>query len=177
MSSAIASVSGLAPGLPKAPDGSAALARQTLEILSLCRAPAAEQLRHLQPKGHVAPSGRRRLLHGDPVPGNIVVRDGQAALIDWQCPALGDPAGDLAIFASPAMQRVYRGAPLGVEEKQDFLAAYPDRAAVDRYRALAPWTHWRMAAYCLYQAERGRAAYGEGLELERAALCDYASAR
>ncbi len=165
------------PGLPWAPDGSAALARQALEILSLCRTARAAELRALAPRGQVAPSGQARLLHGDPVAGNIVVHAGRAALIDWQCPALGDPAEDLAIFTSPAMQLAYRGTPLSAEEKQAFLGAYPDRAALDRYRALGPWYHWRMAAYCLYQAERGRAVYAEGLELERAALRAHASAR
>jgi len=165
------------PGLPKAPDGSAALARQTLEILSLCRSAPAAELRALAPRGEVAPSGQARLLHGDPVPGNIMVQDGQATLIDWQCPALGDPVGDLAIFASPAMQHAYRGSPLDGAEKDEFLRAYPDRAAVERYRALAPWYHWRMAAYCLFRAERGRAGYAEGLELERAALLAVSSAR
>lgn len=163
-------------GLPAAPDGSAALTRQTLEILSLCRSAQAEELRALEPRGRVAPSGVRRLLHGDPVPGNIVMAETGAALIDWQCPSLGDPAEDLAIFTSPAMQLIYRGAPLRPEEIDAFLTAYPDRAAVARYRALRPWQHWRMAAYCLYQAERGRPGYANGLRLERAALPRHAPA-
>ena len=175
----LARVHGHAPvdGLPAAPDGSAEITRQTLEILSLCRSAAVEDLRRCQPPGDVAPSGLRRLLHGDPVPGNIVVQRGHAALIDWQCPALGDPAGDLAIFTSPAMQQLYRGTPLIATENDAFTDAYPDRATVDRFRALRPWYHWRMAAYCLYQSERGRAGYAEGLKLERAALPCYASAR
>ena len=130
----------------------------------------------MEPQGHVAPSGRRRLVHGDPVPGNIVTGPGRAALIDWQCPALGDPAADLAIFASPAMQQVYRGAPLSEAESAAFLAAYPDEETVARYRALRPWYHWRMAAYCLFRAERGRAGYAAGLTLERAALPRYSPA-
>lgn len=158
-----------APDLPPGPDGSADLARQVREILSLCPQGGAE-LAALEPAGHVPACGRRGLIHGDPVPGNIVVQGGRVALIDWQCPALGDPAEDLAIFASPAMQRIYRGAPLSPVELAGFLAAYPDRAVVGRYLALRPWFHWRMAAYCLLQAARGAAAYAEGLALERAAL-------
>ena len=33
-------------------------------------------------------------------------------LIDWQCPALGDPAEDIACFLSPAMQVIYGAGPL-----------------------------------------------------------------
>lgn len=175
----LARVHGHAPvnGLPAAPDGSAGITHQTLEILSLCRSSEADDLRRCQPPGEVAPSGLRRLLHGDPVPGNIVVQSGHAALIDWQCPALGDPAGDLAIFTSPAMQQLYRGTPLSVEENKAFLMAYPDRTAVERFLVLRPWYHWRMAAYCLYQSERGCSDYAEGLSLERAALPRHALAR
>ena len=161
-------------GLPAAPDGSAEITRQTLEILSLCHPSGADELRRLQPGGSVSPSGQCRLLHGDPVPGNIVVQGDQAALIDWQCPALGDPAGDLAIFASPAMQQVYRGTPLSNAEIDAFLRAYPERATAGRFLALRPWYHWRMAAYCQYQVDRGHRDYAEGLALERAALRCYA---
>ena len=164
-------------GLPTAPGGSAGITRQTLEILSLCRSSEAETLLRCQPRGDVAPSGLRRLLHGDPVPGNIVMQGGHAALIDWQCPALGDPAGDLAIFTSPAMQKIYRGAPLNATENDAFLGAYPDPTTVERFHVLRPWYHWRMAAYCLFQVERGRAEYAEGLSLECAALPRQALAR
>lgn len=165
------------PGLPAAPGGSAALSRQTLEILSLCRSGQADDLRLLEPPGTVAAAGRTRLLHGDPVPGNIVVQGTRATLIDWQCPALGDPVEDLALFTSPAMQLIYRGAPLSHAETDAFLTAYPDRTVVARYHALRPWHHWRMAAYCLYQAARGRPGYAEGLDLERAALSAQSPAR
>ena len=91
-------------------------------------------------------------------------------LIDWQCPRLGDPAEDLALFLSPAMQLLYRGAPLGLAEQDAFLAAYPDPQVTARLRALLPWFHWRMAAYCLWKAERGGAEDREAMALEIAAL-------
>lgn len=156
------------PDLPAGPDGSAALAGQGREILALC--PDDAGLAALEPKGEVAPAGRRVLIHGDPVPANIVVGPKGAALIDWQCPALGDPAADLAIFLSPAMQLIYRGAPLDPAEEQAFLAAYPDGRVIARLRALLPWFHWRMAAYCHLQAGRGQTPYAEGLALEVSAL-------
>jgi thiamine kinase len=112
-----------------------------------------------------------RPLHGDAVPGNIVVGpQSKITLIDWQCPALGDPAEDLATFLSPAMQWLYRGRPLSKAEEQVFLAAYPDTEAVARTRALAPLFHWRMAVHCLWKLERGASDYGPALRLELDAL-------
>ena len=43
-------------------------------------------------------TGRPAWVHGDVAPGNLLVRDGRlAALIDFGCAALGDPACDLVI--------------------------------------------------------------------------------
>lgn len=106
-------------------------------------------------------------LHGDPVPGNIIRKpDGSLCLIDWQCPAMGDPAEDLAVFLSPAMQLVYRGVPLSRAEVGAFLNAYPDQAAVRRYLALKPLYHFRMAAHCLWRAARGARGYEQAARLE-----------
>ena len=110
------------------------------------------------------------VIHGDAVPGNIIMSAKGPVLIDWQCPAIGDPAEDLAAFLSPAMQVLYRGAVLTQDKGAAFLAAYPDPATVARYRALAPLFHWRMAAHCLWKAERGDVDYAQALRLELAAL-------
>lgn len=112
-------------------------------------------------------------LHGDAVPGNIIQGpDGGLCLIDWQCPAIGDPAEDLAIFLSPAMQHIYRGAPLGRAEEEAFLNAYPDQAATDRYLALKPLYHLRMAAHCLWRAARGAPDYAQAARLELSRIAD-----
>ncbi len=112
----------------------------------------------------------RSLLHGDAVPGNIIESAKSLILIDWQCPALGDPIEDIAAFLSPAMQWLYRGAVLTKAETADFLLAYPDAATVARYRAYAPILHWRMAAHCLWKAARGAADYARAAELELASI-------
>lgn len=104
------------------------------------------------------------------MPGNLLLNDDAVVLIDWQCPAIGDPAEDIAIFLSPAMQYVYRGKPLTDDEEAAFLAAYRDRAITRRYRALKPWFHWRMAAYCLWRARNGSPDYAPAFRLEAAAL-------
>ncbi|WP_084299532.1 aminoglycoside phosphotransferase family protein [Leisingera caerulea] len=156
------------PGLPEGVNGSAALEVQTFEILKSCH--DRDQLAALRPLGQVPPLPQPVLIHGDPVPGNLLAHDGTLTLIDWQCPQIGDPAEDLALFLSPAMQLMYRGAPLSKPEEDAFLAAYPDPRIAGRVLALKPWFHWRMAAYCLWRAERGSARDREAFELERAAL-------
>jgi aminoglycoside phosphotransferase (APT) family kinase protein len=141
------------------PGGSAAILAQAAAIGAPWPAPA---------DPGIGPPARPAPLHGDPVPGNILVHRGSALLIDWQCPAAGDPAEDIALFLSPAMQWLYRGAPLSADDTAAFLAAYGDAAAVARYRALAPLLHWRIAAHCAWRARRGDAGYARALRLEQA---------
>lgn len=142
--------------LPVGRSGSEALRVQTLRILEDCD--DCDLLRSLEPKTHVAPCETHRVIHGDPVPGNIMVHRNGLTLIDWQCPQIGDPAEDLALFLSPAMQSLYRGAPLSQAEEEAFVDAYPDKVVVARLLALRPWFHWRMAAYCLWRGDKAEAA-------------------
>lgn len=109
-------------------------------------------------------------LHGDAVPANLIDTPQGPILIDWQCPAAGDPCDDLAVFLSPAMQAVNGCPPLSPEAEEHFLQAYGNAAIAARYRALAPLYHWRMAAYCLWKAARGDAAYADAATLELAKL-------
>ncbi|MEO7421244.1 MAG: phosphotransferase [Ornithinibacter sp.] len=58
-------------------------------------------------------------IHGDPVPGNLIIRRGRlAGLVDIAEPSIGDPASDLApawtIFDEPA-RRAYRDA-MGLDD-------------------------------------------------------------
>lgn len=156
------------PGLRRGSDGSADLTAQAESILARCNEGAA--FGAMRPSGQVPPLVRPQVIHGDPVPGNLLAHDGTLTLIDWQCPALGDPAEDLALFLSPAMQFLYRGEVLSRAEEDAFLAAYPDPRVVSRTLALKPWFHWRMAAYCLWKAEQGGEQDREALALEVAAL-------
>lgn len=106
------------------------------------------------------------MLHGDPVPSNIVQNDTSLRLIDWQCPAIGDPTEDMAIFLSPAMQHLFGGRGLTPHEVDTFLKAYADPVRSARYLALAPLYHWRMAAYCLWKTQHGDPEYKAGYALE-----------
>ncbi len=95
----------------------------------------------------------RRLVHRDAGPGNLIEASHGVVLIDWQCPGAGDPAEDLAAFLSPAFQILYGREPLTTAQETDFLAAYLDRAVVERLEALRPAYDWRMAAYCTWRIE------------------------
>lgn len=155
---------------PAGSNGSADLEAHTLNILSGCESAMKARLNRMRPMASVPPSHQTCLIHGDPVAGNILVDGSALTLIDWQCPAQGDPCEDLAMFLSPAMQQVYRGAPLTPDEENAFLAAYNHPATTSRYLALRPWYAWRMAAYCLWRIERGAEDYAKGLEMELASL-------
>lgn len=130
----------------------------------------ADRLGRLRPAVRDVVPARPVFLHGDPVPANIVRAETGPCLIDWQCPAGGDPVIDLALFLSPAMQSLYGGAPLSAQEEAAFLAAYGDAGQAERYRRLAPFHRWRMAVYCLWKAGRGDADYAAAAELELAWL-------
>ncbi|MEM6660334.1 MAG: aminoglycoside phosphotransferase family protein [Pseudomonadota bacterium] len=155
---------------PPGCNGSSDLARHAQHILDLCGSDARAQITAARPRTTVPCAADTCLIHGDPVAGNILVSDTGLTLIDWQCPAIGDPCEDIALFLSPAMQHLYRGHPLNMAEEQEFLSGYgmPDRIA--RYQALRPWFAWRMAAYCLWRIENGSADYKSGLALELATL-------
>lgn len=148
-------------GFRSLPSGAAALRAQGLAMSAECRA-------SLPPPevGDCPGAAQPRLLHGDAVAGNIIEGPSGLTLIDWQCPARGDPCEDIATFLSPAMQWLYRGRPLSRDEIARFLAAYPDPAATDRYNRLLPLFRWRMALHCQWKAERGAPDYAEARRLE-----------
>ncbi|NVO57668.1 phosphotransferase [Rhodobacteraceae bacterium B1Z28] len=152
--------------VPNGCNGSADLALHGQEILDSCTSETRHRLAKLRPTELVHPTKHTCLIHGDPVAGNILVAESGMTLIDWQCPAIGDPCEDLALFLSPAMQRLYRGSPLTQSEENQFLSAYGQPEIIDRYQTLRPWFCWRMAAYCLWRIENGASDYAEGLQLE-----------
>ncbi len=151
------------------PSGSAALIRQTKNILSQCQNPRIAG----PPFGFdpgLAPIAKTALIHTDVVPNNIVSTPHGLCLIDWQCPGMGDPCEDIASFLSPSMQYLYGATALSDEQSEAFLVAYDRPAIAARYRRLAPLFHWRAAAYCLWKSERGFAGYQDALSLELSAL-------
>ncbi len=157
-------------GLRHLQSGSAALLAQTDAILNDCRSVDAARLRRFRPQGNEPPATDTVFLHGDAVAANIISGPGGLTLIDWQCPALGDPTEDLAIFLSPAMQSLYGGRSLTKAEQARFLQGYGNAKVAARYQRLEPHYHWRMAAHCLWKSERGFPDYAAAMRLELAAL-------
>lgn len=158
---------------PPGCNGSDDLDQHTQRILAACPSGEKTRLMAARPQTPVGPLAQRCLIHGDPVAGNILQAPLGLTLIDWQCPAFGDPCEDLAMFLSPAMQQLYRGAPLTDSEMRDFLVAYDRPDITERYLSLRPWYAWRMAAYCLWQIEHGAPDYARGYELEITELTTY----
>ena len=158
------------PGLRPVSSGGQSILRQGDQILAACRTPG--DIARLRPVVEDHPAPAPVFLHGDPVPANAIATQTGICLIDWQCPALGDPVEDLAIYLSPAMQFLYGAGPLSLADEHAFLTGYGDDRAVARLRGLAPAFHWRMAAYCQWRAERSGADTRdkEALQLELAAL-------
>lgn len=157
-------------GIRPLPGGSDQVIAQVAPMLHGLSETQRAELTALRPKNPVAASTQKCLLHGDPVPGNLLMRDEGDLLIDWQCPAQGDAAEDLALFLSPAMQLIYRGQPLTKQEVTAFLASYGDAAVARRVQEMAPWHHWRMATYCAWRTAKGSTAYARAYPLEIEAL-------
>jgi aminoglycoside phosphotransferase (APT) family kinase protein len=96
------------------------------------------------------------LLHTDIGPGNIIVERGTGRLvvIDWQCPAAGDPIQDAIAFLSPGFQILYGRPPLTRQQEADFFTAYDDAPFKARYDAMLPFYDWRMAGYCAMRIDK-----------------------
>ena len=111
--------------------------------------PAAQQLLSAaRPRPVPMAPGPRSLIHTDFGPGNLIAGAEGLKVIDWQCPAAGDAAEDLAAFLSSAFQILYGRAPLTDSEETELLAAYDDTETIERLRLLRPFFDWRMLAYC-----------------------------
>jgi thiamine kinase len=105
------------------------------------------------------------LLHTDVVPGNLILGEKGLQLIDWQCPAIGDPIVDIMMFLSPGMHKIYGSGKLSKKDHENFLMNLTPKLR-SRYNILGPLYHWRLAAYCFWKAEQGF------IEYEKAALAE-----
>lgn len=157
------------------PTGPARLRDTTLDICAELDANDASPLRaSVTQLPDLAPAFPA-FIHGDATAGNTLVTSDGITFIDWQCPAIGDPADDLAVFLSPAMQLASGNVPLSPEDEARFLDSYAVAAphgaqTVARYRATAPLYRARMAAYALWRLKRGEVAYAAAAAAELARL-------
>ena len=150
------------------PDTATFVAAQGLDILDKVKGGRGDELRALRPDVSLDPIAPV-LIHTDVVAGNLIHGTDGLRLIDWQCPALGDPLVDVAMFLSPAMHFIYGTSALTDDDKMVFLNAINPtlRARYDQGGALY---HWRMAAYCLWRSQDGMADYNDAAMLEIALL-------
>jgi len=105
------------------------------------------------------------LLHTDVVPGNLILGNESLRLIDWQCPAIGDPIVDIVMFLSPGMHEIYGSGKLSMKDHEAFLMNLSPKLR-SRYNTLGPLYHWRLAAYCFWKAEQGFKEYENAALLE-----------
>jgi thiamine kinase-like enzyme len=105
------------------------------------------------------------LLHTDVVPGNLILGGEGLRLIDWQCPAIGDPIVDIVMFLSPGMHEIYGSGKLSMKDHETFLKNLSNQLR-NRYNTIGSLYHWRLAAYCFWKAEQGFKEY------ENAALAE-----
>ena len=157
-------------GLRNLAVGSEAVVKQTLDMLNDVQQEDVDVIQALKPTGKVAGAETLCFVHTDVVSGNLIQIIDGVKLIDWQCPGSGDPVEDIAMFLSPAMQHIYRGTVLTDKECEAFISAYPDRIVQERYKQMAPFYHWRMAAYCAWKEARGLQDYKVAKLLETAVL-------
>lgn len=137
-----------AGGFRSVPTSAAGIVAQAAPLLAAADPADADRLRAVAPREAVPSAQRRALIHTDAGPANLIVGAAGTRLIDWQCPALGDPAEDLFSFLSPAFQVLSEREPLVPRERDAFLDAYGDGAVAARLEALWPALTYRMAAYC-----------------------------
>ncbi|WP_460272877.1 phosphotransferase [Celeribacter sp. ULVN23_4] len=154
------------PGLRRVDTRPVALLAQGLSFLNTLETALARRLKADRPQPIELPDAKDVVLHGDPVPTNVLIRGRELRFIDWQCPAMGDATVDLAIALSPAMHHVYGRGPFSEQDREATLAAYPDAQTVERYRQLEPFYRWRMAAYCAWKAAQGEEVYEKAAEAE-----------
>ena len=99
------------------------------------------------------------IIHCDPVPGNAILHNSVAILIDWQCCAIGDGSEDIACALSPAMQYLYGKGELNFNIRERFLKTYSHKKTIERYKLLGQIYHFRIAAYCFWRAKKGEQDY------------------
>ncbi|MEP3299263.1 MAG: aminoglycoside phosphotransferase family protein [Pseudoruegeria sp.] len=156
------------PAVRRLPTEIDALLAHALRILDQCKQKS--DLLALKPTVPDLTAVTPVLIHGDATAANIISTKTGCVLIDWQCPALADPCEDIATYLSPAMQFLSTGSPLSQPQIEEFLQAYPVVATTQRYRAIAPLFHFRMAAYCRWKTDAGHSEYSDAGALEVLAL-------
>ena len=141
-------------GFRRVPTTSAAILAQGDRILATCRPDATTGvLQACRPTAQASDPAPLSLIHTDPAPANLIGQGPGLRLIDWQCPAAGDLAEDVAILFSPAFLTLYNRPLPSLAQRQVFLQTLDDPALTARLPALEPAYAWRLACYCAHRAQ------------------------
>jgi len=108
------------------------------------------KLQALRPQVQTVPALRKRsLIHTDAWIGNFISSDTKLALIDWQCPGMGDPAEDIWTFLYSGFEQLLGQRCFSNDEKEVFLKAYADQESIERLELLKHFFAFRVAAHCV----------------------------
>ena len=141
-------------GFRTVPVGAADILAQADGFLAACDPDDMTQALHAcRPLPRPSPPAPLCMIHTDPAAANLVGSGTGLRLIDWQCPALGDLAEDVAVLFAPAFRSLYNRPLITDDQRQRFLTTLADPALAARLPALEPAYVWRLAAYCARRAQ------------------------
>ena len=136
-------------GFRRVPTSAADILAQADSYLAACaQDDITRRLQSCRPTARQTEPARLSLIHTDPAAANLVGCGAALRLIDWQCPAAGDLAEDVAVLLSPAFLTLYNRALLTPAQRDHFLTTLAMPALTARLAALEPAYTWRLATYC-----------------------------
>ena len=141
-------------GFRRVPTTAPAILAEADQILSRCTEDATtRQLRQCRPVPQQHAAGPTCLIHTDAAPANMIGHGANLRLIDWQCPAAGDLAQDVATLFSPAFLTLYDRPLLSIRQRHLFLQTLDDPDLSERLSAVEPAYAWRLACYCAHRMQ------------------------
>lgn len=141
-------------GFRPVPVTAADILAQADRILATCqRDPVTARLTACRPVPRPCDPGPISLIHTDPAAANLVGLGTGLRLIDWQCPAAGDLAEDVAVLMSPCFLTLYDRPLISPAQREVFLATLDDPALTARLTVLEPAYNWRLACYCAQRSQ------------------------
>ena len=126
----------------------AILAQGDRDLAACVPDPVIRHLKACRPTARPSDPAPTSLIHTDPAAANLVGTGAGLRLIDWQCPAAGDLAEDVAVLLSPAFRTLYNRPLITPAQRRLFLDTLADSALERRLPALEPAYGWRLATYC-----------------------------
>ena len=141
-------------GFRPVPTTASAILAEADQILSRCtQDETTRRLRQCRPVPQQHAAGPTCLIHTDAAPANLIGLGSDLRWIDWQCPAAGDLAQDVATLFSPAFLTLYNRPPLSIVQRNLFLQTLDDPSLTERLSAVETAYAWRLACYCAHRMQ------------------------